>query len=127
MNRIPPWLFFLLLIIAVLTFLSGAIQWICPKLILAWVGGSMEETSIHFFRIVGMFMLLFGGLLVQALMADNTPAWAIFWCMAQKMGAAVMVTIALQQGLFNNLAWAVAGFDFVTALLLAYLWKKLCL
>ena len=53
----------IVLAIGALTALTGAVQLVAPALILRAVGGETTAGASHFFAIVGMFMILFGGLL----------------------------------------------------------------
>jgi hypothetical protein len=106
--------------IALATAASGAIQMICPSLVLGLVGGEIGPTSNHFFGIVGMFMLLFGGLTFQGLVQwESTP---LLWASLQKFGAAIAVGIGVQNHLFAPIALAVAGFDLLSGFLFAWLW-----
>lgn len=109
--------------IAALTVLSGLIQMIRPQWILAIVGAVSTPTSQHFFGIVGMFMVLFGGLLWQALAADRPQRLPLFWCGLQKLGASIAVGLGVANELFSWFAMTVAGFDlFSGVLILAYWW-----
>jgi len=110
--------------IALLTLLSGLLQMVKPQWVLAVVGADSTPASSHFFGIVGMFMVLFGGLLWQALTAGQPQPLPVFWCGLQKLGAAVAVAIGVSRDLFAYLALGVAGFDFLSCILiLAYWWS----
>ncbi len=109
--------------IAVLTVISGLLQMIKPEWVLAVVGADITPTSKHFFGIVGMFMVLFGGMLWQALVAERPQPLPVFWCGLQKLGASVAVGLGVARDLFSWLALGVAGFDFLSCILiLAYWW-----
>ncbi len=113
-------LYWLGVFIAVATAVSGALQMVCPRFVLHVVGGEIGPTTAHFFAIVGMFMLLFGGLAFQGLLQwESTP---LFWASLQKFGAAVAVGIGVMHHLFAPLALVVAGFDFISGFLFAWLW-----
>ncbi len=110
----------ILLAIAVLTALSGAIQMLQPGFVLRLVGGPEGPSPGFFFGILGMFMLLFGGLAFQALKASlDLP---IRWAAYQKLGAAGAVGLGVARGVFGSLAILVAAFDLLTGILfLVYL------
>ena len=113
----------LLLLIAVLTLLSGAGQMLRPDFVLHLVGGPDQPGARHFFGIVGMFMVLFGGLAFQALRAPlGQQALPLRWAALQKLGAAAAVSLGVARGIFGGLALLVGGFDLVTGVLfLVYL------
>jgi len=119
MNRLLYWF---AVVIALATVASGAVQMFRPGFVLAMVGGESGPTSSHFFGIIGMFMVLFGGLLFQGLLSGSPPA--LFWAGVQKLGAAVAVGLGILNGLFAPLAWAVAGFDLVSGLVVGWLWYE---
>lgn len=108
--------------IAALTAASGFIQMLRPQWILALVGGEATPTASLFFGIVGMFMLLFGGLLWQALTAPRPQPIPVFWCGLQKLGATIAVGLAVSRDLLSGLALGVAAFDLVSAILIFVYW-----
>jgi hypothetical protein len=113
-----PRLHTLLLLIAVVTVLSGAVQMVRPEIVLRLVGGPDPPAARHFFGIVGMFMVLFGGLALQALRApQEQQALPLRWAALQKLGAAMAVGLGVSRGIFGGQAVGVAGFDLATGLL----------
>jgi hypothetical protein len=113
------------LIIAVLTVISGFTQMIMPSFVLNFIGGDIGASNNHSFGIIGMFMLLFGGMVLHAIYQANTSKTVIFWAGLQKIGAAIAVGLAIQKGLFNGLAGLVAGFDLISGVLFFLFWRKL--
>jgi hypothetical protein len=106
--------------IAVATAASGAIQMVCPGLVLGLVGGEIGPSTNHFFGIVGMFMVLFGGLAFQGLLQwESLP---LSWASLQKFGAAIAVGLGVTHHLFAPIALLVAGFDLLSGFLFAWLW-----
>ena len=104
------------------TILSGAVQMILPALVLNVVGGVTGVANEHFFGIVGMFMVLFGGLALHGALAGSPPA--LLWAGLQKAGAVAAVVLVIRHSVFSLVALPVAGFDLLSALLiLAYWWK----
>lgn len=115
----PPRLRLVLLLIAVLTVISGLAQMVRPAFVLHLVGGPDNPGSRHFFGIVGMFMVLFGGLAYQSLRAPELQqALPLRWAALQKLGASVAVGLGVLHGLFGPLAMLVAGFDLLSAMLM---------
>ncbi len=112
----------LLKVIALLTIVSGLVQMIKPQWVLAIVGGDVSAATNHFFAIVGMFMVLFGGLLWQSLAAASPQPMPVMWCGLQKFGAAVAVGLGVFRDLFSWLALGVAAFDLLSAVLIFYYW-----
>jgi hypothetical protein len=111
--------------IAAITVVSGLVQMVRPQWILALVGGEATPAASHFFGIVGMFMVLFGGLLWQALRAPRPQPIPVFWCGLQKLGATGAVGLAVGRDLLSGLALGVAGFDLLSAILILLYWGKI--
>jgi hypothetical protein len=110
-----------LVFIAWATVASGLVQLVSPGLVLTFVGGDQAPASRHFFGIVGMFMVLFGGALAQGLGTDaSEPADRIvlLWAGLQKLGASAAVGLGVERSLFAPIALAVAGFDLLSGILI---------
>lgn len=118
------WLYQALLAISAITIASGLGQLIKPELVLGVIGGESTATSRHFFGIIGMFMLFFGAMLLQALLTAGNHSVAVLWAGVQKAGAAIAVGIAVAKGLFSPLALGVAGFDLVSAILVWMYYRR---
>lgn len=112
-------------IIAVITIISGLIQAVNPAFVLGIIDGADHPASNHFFGIVGMFMIFFGGLLYHALRTKRHQPVAIFWCALQKFGAAAAVALGVSRDIFSWLALGVAGFDLLSALLIMIYWYSI--
>lgn len=111
--------------IAALTVVSGATQLVAPGFVLDIIDGDSNDASRHFFAIVGMFMVVVGGLLLHGVLQPPVPAYVALWCALQKFGAAAAVGLGVANDLFGPLALAVAGFDLLSGVLIALLWKRL--
>jgi hypothetical protein len=111
-------LYWLLVAIAAGTAISGAIQMIRPAFVLAIVHGEATPSSEHFFGIVGMFMLLFGGMLAHALLDGGDPALVLLWAGLQKLGASVAVGLGVMHHIFSSTALWIAGFDLLSGILI---------
>lgn len=111
--------------IAALTVLSGLGQLLLPGTVLDLLGAESTATTRHVFAIVGMFMAVVGGVTLQALLVEPTPAFVVLWCAVQKLGAFLAVTVGVLRDIFDGVAMAVALFDLLTAVLAAMLWRRL--
>ncbi|WP_162339718.1 patatin [Cyclobacterium salsum] len=102
----------LVVFIGFITLFSGLIQLVKPTFILGFVGktGSSPEAA-HFFAIVGMFMALFGGMVLHAVYSSVSNKQIILWSAIQKFGAFIAVAMGVFIGLFSVLALGVAIFD----------------
>ncbi len=96
---------------------------IMPGFVLGIIGAEITVTSSHFFAIVGMFMALFGGLMLHAIYSAQPQRPAILWCAFQKLGAFAAVTLGVFTGVFSVLAMAVAIFDLVSGAIFLYYLK----
>ncbi len=109
--------------IGVITIVSGAGQVVAPGFVLGQLAVETNPASLHFFAIVGMFMVLFGGLLLHGMYRVPSQPVALLWAGLQKFGASAAVGIGVMNDVFSPLAWLVAGFDLLSgALILAY-WR----
>lgn len=117
------WLGRIVALIGIVTVLSGAVQMIWPAWVLSMIGGSTSPTSDHFFGIVGMFMVLFGGLTLHGVFVRSAPA--ILWSGLQKFGAVAAVAIGVLHGLFAPVALAVAAFDLLSGVVMLTYWRRI--
>jgi uncharacterized membrane protein len=119
------WLYWLLVIIAFATAVSGLVQMLLPSMILGIIQGEQSAANLHSFAIVGMFMLLFGLMLLHALLSQIHHPLPVFWSALQKFGAFAAVALGIIHGLFAPLAWAVSLFDLASGLLLIMYWRSI--
>ncbi len=115
--------FWLLVAIGIITVASGLLQLVAPAMVLRLVGADVTPTTGHFFAIVGMFMMLFGGLLLHALFSPAHHPAMVFWASLQKFGASLAVGVGVLHHIFSGLALLVAGFDFLSGLLILWYWS----
>jgi len=111
--------------ISVITIISGLSQVFMPAFVLKVIGAEVSPISSHLFGIVGMFMALFGSLMLHAVYSTYTSPVAVFWCAMQKLGAFLAVGIGVLSGLFSWMASGVAIFDLFSGLLFLYYMKTL--
>ena len=115
----------LLLIIAAMTALTGGVQMVAPAFILNFLSADTSITSRHFFSIVGMFMVLFGGATLHALLSFKHHPVVILWSSFQKFGASMVVALGVQRGVFASVALIVAVVDFFSGVLAIWYWKRI--
>jgi hypothetical protein len=119
------WLFWLLALIAGGTIVAGGTQLFAPGFVLRIIGGSTEPAARFFFALVGMFMVLFGGLTLHALLDSRDHPVAILWSALQKLGASIAVALGVKSQIFASLALAIAAFDLLTGILLTIYWRRI--
>ena len=117
--------YILLIIIAAATALTGMVQAVAPAFILDLLHADTTRTSRHFFAIVGMFMVLFGGVTLNALLSFRHHPIVIFWSALQKLGASVAVGLGVVNEVFSPLGWIVAVVDLLSGLLALSYWKRI--
>lgn len=115
----------ILLLISLTTLLSGLMQVIAPAFVLNFVGAAIDITTEQLFATVGMFMFLFGAMMIHALYNEENNRVAVIWSGLQKLGASIAVFIGIFKGVFIPLAAGVAVFDLLSALLFFYYLKTL--
>lgn len=115
----------LLLVIAVVTAISGSAQVIAPGAVLELLGSRNSGTSRQLFATVGMFMMVVGGLLGQTLLRPVPDPDVVLWTGLQKFGAFLAVSIGVMNRVFALPALGVALFDLATAVLLTMYWRGL--
>ena len=115
-------LFWLVVAIAALTVFSGIVQIFSPGIILRVLSSQRTPAALHFFGLVGMFMALFGGALLNAMLHPTGNRVLIFWSGLQKIGAVFGVVIGVAHGIFSWLALPISAFDLASAVVIfAYL------
>ena len=115
----------LLILIAATTAITGLAQLVAPAWVLAFIAPAPESLGVHFFATVGMFMVITGGMFLQSLLRRSTEPAIPFWIGMQKAAAAVLVAWAILRGLLAPLAYAVAAFDAITAVIAFLFWYRL--
>lgn len=113
-----------LIAISALTVVSGAVQTLAPARLLRALRARDDATARHFFGTVGMFMVVVGGGLLNALLRPGRQPTIVFWAALQKLGAAVAVGLGVKRRIFSPLALGVAFFDLLSGLLAAEHWRR---
>ena len=115
----------IIIIISIATVCSGVTQTVSPAFVLNIVGAEISPVSKYFFGIVGMFMTLFGGMMLHALYSVQKNDAAVLWASFQKLGAAIAVGTGIFLGIFNGLAMSVALFDLVSGFIFIWYYRTL--
>jgi len=119
------WLHCVLVVIAVLTIASGLVQIFATGFELRLLSSEDTPTSVHFFATVGMFMVVFGGAFLNALMSPEPQPMLVLWCALQKVGACAAVGIGVHHHILSPLALLVAGFDLCSGILALWYWGRI--
>lgn len=114
-----------LILIAAMTALTGAIQLFFPDPVLALIAMPLEPLAPHLFATVGMFMLITGALFLQSLLARSEERAIPLWIGVQKLAAALLVTYGCFTGVFLERSLGVAGVDLVSGILCWVFWRRL--
>jgi hypothetical protein len=114
-----------LLAIAAITVASGLTQIVAPGFVLDRLSVENTEATRQLFATVGMFMVLFGGMLIHALLDRAEHPIVVFWAALQKVGASAAVGIGVARGVFSGVALLVAGFDLLSGALGLAFWRRI--
>lgn len=114
----------LLYAIGLITCLTGVLQCAFPATFLRLLATDTSLPAAHFFGIVGMFMVLFGGMLLHALSRGEPSELVLLWSALQKLGASAAVSVGVVRGIFVPLALVVVCFDFASGVLMMTLFKR---
>ena len=109
------WLYRLVWVLAAVTVAAGAFQMFAAGWELDFLNAERTNTTRHFFAIVGMFMVVFGGMTLHALYAPSARRAILLWAALQKLGAFVAVGLGVILDIFSAIALLVAFFDLFTA------------
>jgi|SRR5579859_3334817 len=110
-------LYWVLVLISVTTLISGLVQIFAPGFILGLISAEITPATRQCFATIGMFMALFGGMLLQGLLTRQMLAPVFFWAGLQKIGAFVAVGIGVMNHVFSPMALTIAGFDLFSGIL----------
>jgi hypothetical protein len=108
-------------LVGLTTAASGALLVAAPEPSLRLLGAGADEPAPFLFGVVGMFMTLSGGLLVDGCRSDPPSPLVLRWALAQKVGATTAMCLGVRRGRYGRQALAVAAFDGSAAVLLAWL------
>ena len=117
-------LYWVLVLISVATLISGVVQIFAPAFILGMISAEITAATRQCFATIGMFMALFGGMLLQVLLSRQMIAPVFLWAGLQKIGAFVAVVIGVMDHVFSPMALAIASFDLLSGILV-FIYMKL--
>jgi len=117
-------LYWVLVLISVTTVVSGIVQIFAPAFILGMVGAEITAATRQCFATIGMFMFLFGGMLLQVLLSRQMVRPVFLWAGLQKIGAFIAVGIGVMNHVFGATAMLVACFDLLSGILI-FVYMKL--
>jgi len=117
-------LYWVLVLISVTTLVSGIVQIFAPAFILGLISAEITAATRQCFATVGMFMFLFGGMLLQVLLSKQMIAPVFLWAGLQKVGAFIAVGIGVMNHVFGPMAMLVACFDLLSGILV-FVYMKL--
>ena len=113
----------IIIIISVSTIISGLLQVLAPGFVLHFIGAEVSLASSQLFATIGLFMAIFGGMMMHALYSSSANQAAILWSAFQKFGACLAVIAGILQGVFAPVAGGVAAFDLLSGILFLYYFK----
>ncbi len=119
------WSYWVLLVIGVITIISGAVQVFWPGGELRMLEAGLTPTTAQLFATVGMFMVLFGGVLVHSLLCGAPDPVVIVWTGWQKLGSSAAVGLGVMHHIFSPLALLVAAFDCGSGVVAFLYWYQL--
>lgn len=102
-------------LIGATTLASGLGLVVAPRTSLRLMGAATPDPAPLLYRVVGMFMTVSGGLLLEG--AEQRVV--LRWSLAQKTGAVAGVGLGVLRGDYRKRALLVASFDAVSAAALA--------
>ena len=114
-----------LVAIAVITVFSGLIQVVAPGLVLRFLSVTRTAATKQLFATIGMFMMLFGAVLIHALIDRKDHPVVVLWTSLQKFGASIAVVIGVGRNVFSPLALLVASFDLLSGVLGLVYWSSI--
>lgn len=112
-------------VIAAITVVSGLFQVVAGGVLLDLFDAENTETTRYFFGIVGMFMAVIGGAVLNAMLAPGDHPLVILWAGIQKLGAVIAVGGAVLLGLFSPLALAIVAFDALSTVVNLAYWRRI--
>lgn len=97
---------------------SGVGLMVMPRLALRLLGAGRTDPAPFLFRVVGMFMTVSGGSMVDVCRAPEPSPVGLRWALAAKIGATLMVSGGIRSRRLGRQALALAAIDATAAGLL---------
>lgn len=124
MNCTRNWMRWLLIIIAAITLLSAGGQFLAPGLALAFMGLGADNATVYLFRLLSLFVALFGGALLQTAVTSRFEPAVLLWAGLQKLLSAAAMLLGVTSGLLASQILLVAGYDFAAGLYVLWLSRR---
>jgi hypothetical protein len=118
------WTEWLIIIVAVITLLSGMIQLVLPAPALTFMNLTASEETIYLFRLVSLLTALFGGALLQTSLSGTFELTVLLWSSLQKVLGAVVVLLAILNGLIASGTLLIASYDFLAGLFVFWFYNR---
>jgi len=120
------WTEWLLILVALITLLSGIGQLIIPDTALTFMGVNPLPETRYLFRLVSLLTALFGGALLHTALPRRYELTLLLWASLQKLLGAAAVVLAVLSGLIASPTLLIAGYDALAGVyvLWFYTWRK---
>ncbi|WP_158799754.1 patatin [Pedobacter sp. L105] len=115
-NLIHP----IIILISIVTLITGVTQILAPAFLLRLLGAEVSLATIQIFGIIGMFIAIFGGMLIHANLTSSFDSRAILWSSFQKFGASIAIFASICTGLFAPIAALAGAFELISGLFFLY-------
>ncbi|HKG93536.1 MAG TPA: hypothetical protein VKA84_16630 [Gemmatimonadaceae bacterium] len=112
--------------LALLTIVSGVMQLFDPARALAPLGAdpaTVGPAGLFHFGAIGALLVVFGGLLLHAVLSPTPYAPVFLWVGAEKLVYATMAAMGVSNGLYARPALLVTALDVVAATLCLLQWR----
>lgn len=112
--------------LALLTIVSGAMQLVNPARALAPMGAdpsAIGPGGLFHFAAIGALLVVFGGLLLHALLSTAPHAPVFLWVGAEKFAYAAMAAAGVMAGVYGRQALLVTALDVVAGALCLLQWR----
>ena len=110
------WTYWLIVAVAVITILSGAGQVLMPERALSFMGFAASGDTVFLIRVLSLFVALFGGALLHAVLIARFESTILLWVGLQKVASAASMLLGVTSGLLASVVLLVAGYDFAAGL-----------
>jgi len=115
----------IVLIIGFITTFSGVVPLVFTAFALKNVGIGNTPATVQLFATIGMYMVCFGGLIINGIYSAADNNVLMLWAGLQKFASAAAVSIGILHGIFNHLSIGIALTDFFSGVFIIYYYKCL--
>jgi hypothetical protein len=118
------WTEWLLILIAVITVLSGIGQLLLPDAALALMNITPLPETRYLFRLVSLLTALFGGALLHTAFPGQYQSTVLLWAGLQKLLGAAAVLLAVLNGLIAAPTLLIAAYDALAGLTILWFYNR---